>query len=143
MKTSLGIWIDKEKAFIVTLNDSQGFKMIPSYIAEHYFEAKRVPHSERAGHTQIDLKEKVQRHEHEVIKNYLKKVLFEIKDASEIVIFGPSNMKHELQKLIEMDHNLAPKLKAVENADFMTHNQIVAWVKTFFRGSARYTKTAV
>ena len=64
---------------------------------------------------------------------YLKRIIPEIKNSDEIVLFGPAEMKTELEKLILKDHNLKDRLMAVKIADSMTENQLVAWVKKFYK----------
>jgi len=42
-------------------------------------------------------------------------------------------MKIELEKIMQDDDVLASKLKAVDTADSMTENQMLAWVKNYFQ----------
>jgi len=58
--------------------------------------------------------------------------LAEIKDATEIALFGPAGMKIELEKIIQDDAVLASRIKAVETADSMTDNQMAASVKNHY-----------
>jgi hypothetical protein len=55
--------------------------------------------------------------------------------VNEIVLFGPASMKRKLADLIKSDISLAEKLKAVKTADTMTQNQMVAWVKKFYKNN--------
>ena len=66
------------------------------------------------------------------IEDDVEDLLSEIKDMDELVLFGPANMKKELEKDILNDTTLTSKLKAVVSADRMTENQMVAWVKKFY-----------
>ena len=56
----------------------------------------------------------------------------EIKGCSDLVVFGPSNMKRILAEEIRLEKELSDKLKGVEDADSMTDNQIGAWVTEYF-----------
>ena len=56
----------------------------------------------------------------------------EIKDADELYVFGPADMKLKLKQKIVNDTKFTTKLKKVEAADGMTNNQVVAKVKEFF-----------
>ena len=49
------------------------------------------------------------------------------------MLFGPAEMKTELEKMILKDNSLKDKLVAVQTADSMTENQLVAWVKEFYQ----------
>ena len=68
----------------------------------------------------------------EQASSFLKNLLSEIKNVDELVLFGPANMKKELEKYILNDTTLMSKLKAVVSADRMTENQMIAWVKKFY-----------
>lgn len=66
------------------------------------------------------------------IRNYLKDVVNEIRNTDELVLFGPAGMKTELEKAIWKETTHSPVIRAVETADSMTDNQIVAWVKNYY-----------
>ena len=52
--------------------------------------------------------------------------------SDELVLFGPAAMKSELEKAIWKDTTHTPVIRAVEAADSMSENQIVAWVKHYY-----------
>ena len=52
---------------------------------------------------------------------------------NEIVLFGQASVKRKLAELIKSDSQVSEKLKAVKTADIMTQNQMVAWVKKFYK----------
>lgn len=60
-------------------------------------------------------------------------IIENIKTAEELVVFGPAQMKIELEKQIKEIQPLAKKLLEVVSADSMTENQIVAWVKDYYK----------
>ncbi|RLD22121.1 MAG: hypothetical protein DRI54_08625, partial [Bacteroidetes bacterium] len=64
---------------------------------------------------------------------YLKRIILEIKNSDEVVLFGPAGMKTDLEKMILKDNNLKGKLVGVKTADSMTENQLVAWVREFYK----------
>ncbi|MBK5285368.1 MAG: hypothetical protein JJE25_08175, partial [Bacteroidia bacterium] len=68
--------------------------------------------------------------------DFLKQVLEQIQDAGELYIFGPAEIKLKLKNKIEGDNHLSPKLKAVEPADSMTLNRVVAKVKAFYNNGS-------
>jgi stalled ribosome rescue protein Dom34 len=77
-------------------------------------------------------KKKENRKIHEA-QNYFREVVNEIKDADEIVLFGPAEMKTELEKFILNESLQVPVIKRLETTESMTQNQMVAWVKNFYQ----------
>ena len=135
MKKQTGIWLDHEKAIIVTLVGN-GYKL--NTIESDIVTRERVDGETRKygrfGDQSLSQEKHKERRIKEQTSHFLKNLLSEIKDVDELVLFGPANMKKELEKQILHDATLAPKLQAVESADSMTENQMVAWVKKFYLG---------
>ena len=133
MKKLTGIWIDHEKALIITLDSGQHkLKTIESDIVTRDRIDGETKSYGRFGDQSLSQEKHKERRIKEQTSNYLKNLLSEIKDADELVLFGPANMKKELEKQILHNAKLAPKLKAVVSADSMTENQMIAWVKNFY-----------
>ncbi len=84
-----------------------------------------------AGHHNGNEKTYEERKKHQT-QSFLNSVMTEIKNADGIYVFGPSEMKTHLKTHIESDKKLVTVLKAVDSADKMTENQIVAAVKKQF-----------
>lgn len=138
MKTQTGIWLDNEKAAIITLK-TFGYKLntIASDIStKERFDGETKKYG-RFGNQSLSPEKHKERRIKEQTSIYLKNLISEIKNVDELVLFGPANMKKELRKQILQDATLTPKLKAVLSADSMTKNQMVAWVKEFYRSSER------
>jgi hypothetical protein len=135
MKKRTGIWLDHEKATIVTLFGSR-YKL--SIIESDIITRERVDGETRKygrfGDQSLNHEKHKERRIEKQISNFLQQLLREIKDVDELVLFGPANMKIELEKHILNDPTLASKLKAVLSADSMSNNQMVAWVKKFYLG---------
>ena len=133
MKKQTGIWIDHEKALIITLDRGRyKLKTIESNIVTRDRIDGETKSYGRFGDQSLSQEKHKERRIKEQTSNYLKNLLSEIKDMDELVLFGPANMKKELEKLIHNDTTLASKLKSVVSADSMTENQMVAWVKNFY-----------
>lgn len=140
MKTQTGIWLDNEKAAIITLK-TFGYKLntIASDIStKERFDGETKKYG-RFGNQSLSPEKHKERRIKEQTSIYLKNLISEIKNVDELVLFGPANMKKELRKQILQDATLTPKLKAVLSADSMTKNQMVAWVKEFYRSSELIT----
>ena len=133
MKKQTGIWLDHEKATIITL-DKGRYKLntIESDIVTRERIVGETKKYGRFGDQSLSQEKHKERRIKEQTSKYLKNLLSEIKDVDELVLFGPANMKMELEKHILNDTTLASKLKAVVSADSMTENQMVAWVKNFY-----------
>jgi hypothetical protein len=131
MKTKTGLWIDHSKAVIVTVTDKgEDVQEILSHVdkqlgrSEHVrsttpFEAQLVPadDSQERGLTgHLDA--------------YYDEVISHLRDAEEILIFGPGEAKGELVKRVARD-KLSGRIAGVETADKMTVPQIAAKVRKY------------
>jgi stalled ribosome rescue protein Dom34 len=133
MKRQTGIWIDTQKAFIVTLDESgHATKTLLSQIETK----ERIPGESkdftRFGKQYFSPEEKKEHKRKQEVRDFLKAILKEIKTSDEIVIFGPAGMKKEMEKFILEDKSLKLSLNPVETADKMTENQMISWVKDYF-----------
>ncbi|NER16855.1 hypothetical protein [Spongiivirga citrea] len=128
-----GIWIDKDKALIVTLkNGKESLKSIESNI-EH-FKAHGGSGTRLKGGPQDVVQDSkyLEREKHQT-KRYFSNIISEIKDTDSLVIFGPAGTNEKFKKELHTNHSsIATKIKAVEKADSMTDNQVKAWVRDFF-----------
>ena len=133
MKMQTGIWLDHEKATIITLV-GKGYKLniIESDIVTRERTDGETKTYGRFGDQSLSQEKHKERRIKEQTSKYLKNLLSEIKDVDELVLFGPANMKNEMEKQILHDKTLSSKLIAVESADSMTENQMVAWVRKFY-----------
>ena len=134
MNKQIGIWIDTKKAKIVTLSgDQRNLKTIDSDIETRERYEGDSKQSGRFGDQYLDNeKAKAQKIKNQS-KDFFKAIKQEITGCDSIVVFGPANMKHELEKEIKNDHLLSSKLKAVVAADSMTDNQTSAWVVDYYK----------
>ena len=55
-----------------------------------------------------------------------------IQDADKILILGPGEAKHELERRMTESRDLAARIKKIEAADKMTERQFAAKLKEFF-----------
>ncbi|MFN0212879.1 MAG: hypothetical protein ACKVT2_01380 [Saprospiraceae bacterium] len=135
MKKQTGIWLDLRNAWVINLPVVQDGEIVVEHISsgveEHTatentrMETHWGPHG---GNNQKSVQERLHHEE----KHYFADILKHIHPTTdELVIFGPSEAKHGLKKLIESQHN-APLLMGVETADQMTEHQMEAWVRNYF-----------
>lgn len=134
----IGIWLDKEKAHLVTLkNEDVRFKTIFSQI--EFFHPKGGARSKtRWGPQDVVQDSKYLEREKHQLKLYFKELAKTMEDAEAIAIFGPANTNDKFYKeLKENFKTLALKVKTVEKADSMTENQVKAMVRNFFNKKTR------
>lgn len=133
MKNNIGVWLDGTEAFVVKLIDNS-VKKINSDIenrVHHHGEGDKG--SFVGGGHHINNDKKFEERKHHEMHNYFKEVISELKDADDIYVFGPAEMKFHLKTEIEKDKHLINKLSSVEPADKLTEHQIVAAVKDYFK----------
>lgn len=134
MKKQTGIWIDTKKAVIVFLEENNHtVRIINSGIEGRVRITGEVKWFTRFANQYLNFEKKKENRRSNEILNYLKKVTNEIKSVDELVLFGPAAMKTELEKTIRNNTTHSPVIRAVETADSMTENQVVAWVKDYYK----------
>ncbi|MBN1821911.1 MAG: hypothetical protein JW833_14410 [Prolixibacteraceae bacterium] len=64
--------------------------------------------------------------------DFYKKLSYIINDYDEVLLFGPTDAKSELFKLLKENHRFEKVKITVQSADMMSNNQQQAFVKDFF-----------
>lgn len=134
MKKNIGIWIDTKQAVIIKLsNESHSIKVIKSNIDTR----ERVPGGSKkygrfAGQYMTFEKNKLNKR-NEQTNHFIKTLFKEVQNCNAIVLFGPSKMKTIFEKELKKNMQLGTKLVGVFNAKLLTENQMVAWVKDFYK----------
>ena len=134
----IGIWLDKEKAHLVTLkNEDVRFRTIYSEI--EFFHPKGGARSKtRWGPQDVVQDSKYLEREKHQLKLYFKELAKTIEDAEAIAIFGPADTNDKFYKELKENYKtLVLKVKTVEKADSMTENQVKAMVRNFFNKKSR------
>ena len=127
MKKTVGLWIDHQKAVIVSVTGAEEeINLIQSDIEEQRIEEQGRQNGRSIPSDDIRLRVLT-----EHLNNYYETVISCIRDAESILLFGPGEAKGELKKRLEKD-NLGDRIVGVETADKMTDNQIAAKVKEHF-----------
>jgi hypothetical protein len=134
MEKRTGIWLDKEQAIIINLVEGKhSIKHLDSNITTRERfpgEGKRFG---RFGNQFLSMESKKRNMVKNQSEEYLKNIIREIKDVDKLVLFGPAEMKTQLEKAILKKTHISNKLITVEPADNMTENQLVAWVKDYYK----------
>ena len=131
---NIGIWLDKEKAHIVTITkESEQFQTLISEIEVYRPKGGSGTKSAKWGpHDVVQDIKYLEREKHQ-FKAYFKNLANAIKNSDGIALFGPAATANKFKK--ELDKNyplLASKVKTVAKSDSMTPNQIKKLVREFF-----------
>jgi len=129
----VGIWIDKEKAHLVSLqNEKEHITTINSEM--EFFNPKGGSRSKtRWGPQDVVQDSKYLEREKHQYKSYFKQLAHKLKDADALVIFGPADTNDRFRRELEEHYtSIASKIKGVEKADSMSMNQVKAWVRNYY-----------
>jgi hypothetical protein len=143
MKKFAGIWLDRKKAYIVTIarsehkhekqQEAESITRIVSDVERHV----RLSGGSRTrktpwGPQEVAVDGKMEDRRKQQLKKYYREVIKTIQQAERILIMGPGEAKKELKKEIEKSKEFAQKIVKVETQDKMTERQIIARVRSFF-----------
>jgi len=133
MEKLFGLWIDHEKAIIVSLmGESHKVIHVESDI-EGRFRLKGGSRSDTPWGIQSATSESKRDFRYSKHLNiYFQHIIDLLKDAKQIFIFGPGEAKFELKKKIEKNNMFLDKISDIETTDKLTEPQIVAKVKKYF-----------
>ncbi len=132
---NIGIWMDKEKAHIVSLDgEKEEFETIMSGLDFYKPSGGSRTKSAKWGPQDVVQDSKFLEKEKHQLKKYFSNLVDGIGDADAIALFGPADTNEKFRKELTSNHRaLAAKLKIVEKVDSMTQNQIKALVKDYFK----------
>ena len=131
MHKKVGLWLDRKKAVIVSITNNIEAKRIITSDMEHYVLHSTVIPGDGSPE---DLRD---RRFWNHLNEYYDKILADIRDATEIQIFGPDVAKFELQKHLESE-GLAENIVSLENAEKLTDLQIATKVQKRFPTRSRF-----
>src|SRR5512138_1533117 len=125
MKKKVGLWLDRNKAVIVTIANNIEAKSIITSDMEHYVLYSTVVPEDNFP------EEKRDKRFWDHLAEYYDKILVHLRDASEIQIFGPEVAKYELRKRLE-EEGLAGNIVSLEEDGKLTDLQIATKVQKRF-----------
>ena len=133
MSECVGIWIDHEKAYIVSIEHSREHTVcIESNVEGHSRLSGGSRSSTIYGPQEVASERKIEEKRKHHLQRYYRNVIRAIKEGERILIFGPGEAKIELERAIKKTKGLYSRIDRVEPADKMTERQIVARVREFF-----------
>lgn len=131
MDKKVGIWIDRNKAVIVSIANKIEARTIITSDMEHYVLYSTVVPGDGSPENLRD------RRFWNHLGEYYDKIIADIRDAIEIQIFGPAVAKYELQKHLE-DEGLAEHIVSMEDAGKLTDLEIATKVQKRFPMKSRF-----
>ncbi len=134
MHKRVGLWIDRNKAVIVSIANNIEARRIITSDMEHYVLYSTVVPGDGAPENPRD------RRFWNHLGEYYAAIVAHIRDAEEIQIFGPEGAKYELQKHLE-NEGLAEHIISMEDAEKMTDFQIGLKVQKRFPTQSRFILT--
>lgn len=117
----LGIWMDHANANLIDLESKKSCRVI---ISEFTPEVKDEA-IQKSEHTMNNKEEQMN-------EAFYKEISQEILKYDNVLIFGPTNAKLELNNYLKTDLQFKSIKIDIESADKMTDNQQVAFVKDYF-----------
>lgn len=131
MNKKVGLWLDRNKAVIVSIVDNIEAKRIITSDMEHYILYSTVVPGDGSPEEIRD------RRFWNRLGEYYDKIIAHIGDATEIQIFGPEVAKYELVRHLE-NEGLAGNVVSMEDADRLTDLQIAIKVQKRFPVRSRF-----
>lgn len=134
MENKVGIWVDNEKSYIISL--SSGIPSVRS-IESHVERDRKASGGNRAvapfAHQASSNEKQLLGRRTQEKKDFFREIIDDTRQASEIYIFGPAEAKKGLAKEMKKAPNMSDKIMAVETASKMSENQMVSHVRSFFK----------
>lgn len=131
MNTNVGLWLDNQKAVVVSISDFGEGRRIFTSDMEHYL---RFSKSTPGDGTPEDARD---RRYWNHIGEYYSLVIEHIRGASAIQIFGPGEAKFELERRLGLA-GMGQFIVSLDETDVLTDAQVIARVRKRFPASAQY-----
>jgi hypothetical protein len=129
-----GIWIDHRKALIVIVTPTQARTvLIVSKVEKHLERSGDSPLKGPYESRQVPADDSRQRALTGELNIYYDNVIAAVRSAGALLILGPGEAKGELKKRLAKK-KLGVRVAALETADKMTDQQVVAKVRAYFSG---------
>jgi len=119
-KQYAGVWIDNQKAMIITNSESGGEFAIKEKLKAGENFGGGSEHSMNNAKQSDNLK-------------YFKTISSQLLNYDEILIFGPGKSQEQLQNHLEDDAQFKNKKISIDSAEHLTDPQMIAKVREFFK----------
>lgn len=127
-----GIWIDRHKAHIISIEDEREIEQTIESDVED-FNVKGGARSKTPWGPQDNVSERTYMERRKLqLKNYFHKIMDNINTSDAIAIYGPAETKtHFKEEIKKNNKSIYEKIRIVKTEDSMTDNQFKALVKSF------------
>ncbi|WP_370391690.1 hypothetical protein [uncultured Winogradskyella sp.] len=124
------IWIDKEKAYILTVKEEDvDMEVLTSRTAE----LGEEPTDRQGGATEILKDRKVLERQKQMTKQYFDALSTKLQDAKRIMIMGPAQTgQHFFNYLDQEKNSISKQVLEVKKAEKMTDNQLKAVAREYY-----------
>lgn len=125
MSHRVGVWIDHERAIIVSVSEAEVTTMT--------VESEVEGHPRYSGQQDGGGEKKYEERHRQSLVQYYDEVVGRLGHTEALLVFGPGEAKHELKERLSRSSAPLARVIDVETADKLTDAQIVAKVKEHFR----------
>ncbi|MFL0684240.1 MAG: hypothetical protein ACK4SF_20120 [Algoriphagus aquaeductus] len=134
----IGVWIDHSKAHLIGFKSGQA-KLLET-VDSPYESIKRIdgegkdmtrfsPNPEHASNNEHKKHNTTQNE----INEYLRMMEHRLQPFEDILLFGPGTMKEKLKNRLKENKSFDGKWLSVESSDKLTDNQLLAFVRDFYK----------
>jgi len=124
MRVKVGLWVDRKKAVVVSISQKgEEVKVLNSSLEKYFQPSGGNNCNNDYGRKDFPAYDIIERDLDAHLKNFFDGIISLIRDADQILIFGPGLAKTKLKKRIEAGRFMTHDVK-VESADKMSINEI-------------------
>ena len=130
--TYIGIWLDRNEAHVITLENGQQKIRTISAEVEHYHVRGGARSKLPYGPMDKVSEKKYLFRKQQQLKNYFQRLAELASAAENLYIFGPANTKYEYHKFLKAANGFQNMEITIATAEKMTRNQMAAQVRNHF-----------
>ena len=130
---NIGIWLDKDKAYIIEVeNGEESVTMVPSKIDHFRIHGGSGTRLKGGPQDVVQDSKYLEREKHQT-KRYFNEIISNLNNFDYLALFGPADTNRKFKKELELFHQeLNAKVLTVKKVDSMTLNQTKALVRDSF-----------
>ncbi len=131
-----GIWIDRSKAIIISLEKgSEKVKEIESGIENRIYHEHEGDKGSFMGARHSSNEKKFDERKQNQMSSFLNNVVSELREGEDVYILGPAQTKTRLRTLLNEQSHPAVRIMKVETSPKLTPNQLLQKVKQFYNAA--------
>jgi len=119
----LGIWMDHSNAILLELTNDL---IVQNNLTSGFTNEEKESSLRKSEHFMHNKEQQQQ-------SLFYKKIIEQIRNYDEVLLFGPTDAKSELMNLLKTDHLFANIKIEAKDADHMTGKQMYAFVREYFK----------